>query len=137
MPFIQHNGATVAFVAGAEILPHRIVKFGAADNTVVQASAAADLSIGVSYVPNSLDDPTLYGQPPGVVKILPGDTVEVVTGCYPRVEFGGTVPRGAAVTSDAQGRAIAAATGNQILGFAGFSAVVGDIGPVLIHRSIM
>lgn len=137
MPFIQRNGATVAFEAGGDILPHRIVKFGSDDNTVVQADAATDLFIGVSYLPNANEDPVRVGQAQPELKLIAGDTVDVVVSEYPRVEFGGTVARGAAVTSDANGKAVAAAAGNQILGYAGFSAVENDIGPVLIYRGVL
>ena len=57
------------------------------------------------------------------------------------VEFGGAVTRGAAVTSDANGKAVAAApaagSNVRIIGFAEVSAVAGDIGPILVAPGVM
>ena len=57
------------------------------------------------------------------------------------MEFGGTVARGAPVTADASGKAVAAApaagSNVRIIGFAEVSAVAGDIAPVLIAPGVM
>lgn len=111
------EGLIVNYNAAAEILPYRIVKFGASDNVVTQASAAADAQIGVS---DQLGADAA------------GDPVDVIRGGLAEVEFGGNVTRGAALTADAQGRAIAATAGAnvRIIGFAEVSGVLGDIGSV-------
>lgn len=113
------------YVAEAAINPYRIVKFGTADGNVVQAAAAADALMGVCESVG-----------PAI-----GERVDVVKSGIADVEFGGTVTRGAPLTSDSVGRAVAAAPGAganvRIIGFAEVSAVVGDIGPVLIAPGVM
>lgn len=109
------------FTAGAAIGANRIVKFGAADGEVVQAAAAADLSVGVC----------------GAVGPASGERVDVVMVGIAEVEFGGTVARGALVTADANGKGVAAASTNRAIGIAQVSAVSGDIAPVMIAPSVM
>jgi hypothetical protein len=112
---------TKGFNAGGAIAAHTIVKFSSDDNTVVAAAAAADLSIGVSTF----------------VAAASGERCDVIMSGAADVLFGGTVTRGALVTADSSGRAVAAATGNRAIGIALASAVSGDIAPVLIAPSIM
>jgi hypothetical protein len=103
------------YLSQGTIPPHRIVKFGSADNTVVMSSAATDLSVGVSgrYKGNAVT----------------GERVDIIRDDWAEVEFGGTVTRGQGLTSDANGKAIAAtATGQRVIGYAEASAVAGDIG---------
>lgn len=113
------------YTAGAAIAAFRIVKPGAADGEVVQAAAATDALMGVceSVGPAS-------GERCDIVKVGIAD-----------VEFGGTVARGAPVTADANGKAVAAApaagSNVRIIGFAEVSAVAGDIAPVLIAPGVM
>ena len=113
------------YTAGAAIAPFRIVKPGAADGEVLQAAAATDALMGVceSVGPAS-------GERCDIVKVGIAD-----------VEFGGTVTRGAAVTADANGKAVAAApaagSNVRIIGFAEVSAAAGDIAPVLIAPGVM
>lgn len=108
------------YVAGAAVAKHRIVKFHSVDGAVVAAAAATDLSIGVSA---ELDAAS-------------GERVDVVKSGITLVEFGGTVTRGDPLTSDASGKAVAAAPAagvrNRIIGFAEQSAVSGDIAFLLI-----
>ena len=114
-----------AGIAAAIILPYRIVKFDAADATYAQTAAATDLSVGVceSVGPDK------------------GETVDVIKAGIADVEYGGTVTRGQPLTSDAQGRAVAAAptagSNVRIIGFAEVSGVSGDIGAVLISPCVM
>lgn len=104
------------FNAEAAIPKNRIVKHGAADGGAIVGAAVADALFGVSY---QLDTDS-------------GKTVDVVTEGMAAVEYGGTVARGNPLTSDATGRAIAAApaigANNRIIGFAQRAGVVGDIG---------
>lgn len=109
-----------SFKAGAAIAAYRIVKLGAADNVVVQAAAATDALIGVA----------------NEVGAASGERQDVVMLGIAEVEAGGTIARGNYVTSDADGKGVAAApaTGvnNNVIGFALASAVAGDIFPVLL-----
>lgn len=81
------------FNAAGAISPFRAVKFGSADNSVAQSTARNSLVIGVS---DSL----------GADAAL--DPVDVVMGGIATIEYGGTITRGQNVTSDANGKAIAA-----------------------------
>lgn len=113
------------YTAGAAIAPFRIVKPGAGDGLVIPAAAATDFLMGVceSVGPDS------------------GERCDIVKAGLADVEFGGTVTRGAPVTSDASGRAVAAAPGAgsnvRIIGFAEVSAVSGDIATVLVAPGVM
>lgn len=110
-----------ACYAGAAILPFRIVKHGAADAFAIQSAAGADASFGVS---DSLG------------AAAANDPVDIIRGGIAEVVYGGTVTRGDPLTSDSQGRAIKAATGNRIVGFAEVSGVVGDRGSVFIAPGV-
>jgi hypothetical protein len=108
------------FTAAAPVAKHRIVKFSANDRQVVQAAAASDASIGISAELNAAT----------------GETVDIARVGITLVEFGGTVARGAPITANADGKAVAAApaagTQARVIGYAEQSAVAGDIAYVLI-----
>lgn len=111
-----------AMVAESAVLPYRVVKFGSADGQVVQAAAAADTSVGVSDNLGQADA---------------GDIVDVVTSGVGEVEAGAAFSRGARLTADAQGRAVAAASGNAVIGVAMAAATAaGDIVPVNVVPSM-
>jgi len=128
--------------AGAAVVKHRIVKFGADDDHMVQGAAATDLlmavadELGASAAEKRLD---------------------VVVAGIADVEYGGTVTRGDPLTSDAVGKAIKSTrhthtentnatyvqnattgvgTAERIIGHAYVSAVAGDIGPMLISPGL-
>lgn len=109
-----------AFTAGGAVTKRRLVKFGSADATVVQAAAATDLIIGAS----------------GDLDAASGARVSVVVAGIADVEAGGNITRGALVTADADGKAVAAApaagVNNRVAGVAMVSAASGDIIPVLL-----
>lgn len=113
------------YTAGGAIAAYRIVKAGANDGEVLQAAAATDFLMGVceSVGPAS------------------GERCDIVKAGVADVEFGGTVTRGGPVTSDASGKAVAAAPGAgsnvRIIGFAEVSAASGDIAAVLIAPGVM
>ena len=111
---------TKNFIAETAVTRYRIVKFGSSDGNVVQAAAATDAMIGVVA---ELD-------------AAGGERVDVHLAGLAEVEFGGTVTRGALVTADSQGRAVAAApaagVNNRVIGVAMVSAASGDIASVLI-----
>lgn len=104
------------FDAGAAISPYRFVQPGAADGAVIQAAAVGDAIIGVS---DSLGADAA------------GDRVDIHTVGLAEIELGGSVTRGDWLTSDAVGRAVAAApaagVNNSVGGRARVSGVAGDI----------
>jgi hypothetical protein len=117
---VQNRELTKGFLAGAAIAAHRIVKFGADDSHVVVGAAATDSLIGVSDLGATSAE----------------DEVAVIMGGVAVVEYGGSVTRGGLLTSDATGKAVAAApasgSNNRIIGIAMVSGVSGDLGSVLI-----
>ena len=110
------------YKAGAAIARYRLVKFGADDETVIQGAAAGD---------------DLIGAYDGASDAALGDGVDVMHVGIADVEAGGTITRGALLTSDATGRAVAASPGagtnNGVAGRALASAVVGDIIQMLVN----
>lgn len=112
---MRTDGLIKSYRADAAILPHRIVRAGAADASVAQAAAANAAIMGV------------HGSLPSAA----GDVTDCVVGGYATVQYGGAVTRGAPLTADTQGRAIVATTtGQRIVGFAAISGVLGDLGTV-------
>lgn len=110
-----------AFKAEAAITKRRIVKFGSTDALIVPGAAAADASIGIT----------------SEIDAAIGENCDVFLLGIADVEYGGAVTRGAKLTSDATGRAIAAAAGNHVVGIAMVSGVIGDIGSALLCQSVM
>lgn len=122
---MANPGLIKAYIAAAVIAPFRICKPSGTGNEVVQAAAATDLSIGVT------------GEV-GAAAI--GDTVDLVRTGLADVEYGGNVTRGQELTSDADGKAIAAAPGagvnHRVIGIAEVAGAAGDIGKFLIAPSV-
>lgn len=116
---MRNQGLTKTLIAGATIAAYRICKFGSSDTAVLQAAAATDLSIGVSDLGGASAEPT-----------------DVIIDGIALVEYGGDVTRGQWLTSDADGKAVAAAPAAtataQCIGRAMLSGVSGDIGSVRI-----
>jgi len=96
---LRQQGHKFTRNAGAAIAKRRILKFGANDENMVQAAAATDLLIGVS------DDAGDIPAPSGSNVYR----VDVIDSGIVHVDCGGTVALGAFVTSDANGKAVAAA----------------------------
>ena len=117
------EGVAKTFLAGAAITKRRIVKLGADDKHVIQGAAATDSLIGVA---DSLGAAAAE------------DPIDVILQGISDVELGGTVTRGGLLSSDANGKAVAAAPGagtnNRIIGFALASGVSGDIIAVQISQ---
>lgn len=117
---------TKTFKPGAAIAAYRIVKFGADDDSVIQAAAATDYLVGVA---NNLGASAT-------------DTrVDChLAGCV-EVEFGAGITRGQLLTADADGKATPAAPGAgsnvRVAGVAAVSGVAGDIGSMLLCPSMM
>ena len=112
------------YTASGAVTEKRLVKFGAGDRLVVQASAATDALIGVN-------------------DLTAADTERTdacLSGIFP-VTYGGTVTRGDLLTSDSQGRAVTAApaagSNVRIIGVAMESGVVGDLGSVRISPGVL
>jgi len=109
-----------AYRAEAAVAARRIVKHGAADGGVVQAAAVGDAIMGVSTEIGSAI----------------GETCDVMKSGLADVVYGGAVTRGDWLTSDANGKAVAAAPGagtnNNVIGRAEVSGVLDDIGVVYI-----
>lgn len=106
--------------AGGAVAAYRIVK-PAGGGKFVQAAAAADLLVGVSgRVPAEAD----------------GDRVEIAVVGIADVEYGGAVNPGQPVTSDADGKAVAAAANNRTVGICLLDATAADgvVGPLLIAQ---
>lgn len=124
---MANNGLTKSYTAEGAISANRIVKVGAADYGVLQAAGAAatEFSIGVSTE----------------IDAASGERVDVIHSDIADLKLGGTVARGAPVTSDATGQGVTAApsagTNNRIVGFALVSGVVGDIIPLFIAPGFM
>jgi len=112
------------YSAGAAISGARLVKFGASDGVVVQAAAATDAIIGVH----------------GTLDAASGADADVIHLGIAHVRLGGNVTRGALLTADANGKAVAAApaagANNRTIGFARQSGVADDIIEAFIVPSI-
>jgi hypothetical protein len=118
---MPNPGLTKSMIAEAAILPYRVLKFGAADGQVVQSSAAADAHVGVSDL----------GQDTA------GARLDVIVDGIADITAGAALTRGALLTSDAQGRVIAATaaagTNVRVIGVAMASAgAAGEVIPVAV-----
>lgn len=113
-------GLITPFTATAAIGAYLIAAHGAADGAAVQADDGSTMMLGVTT-----DIPAAAGE-----------TVDVVRSGPASVTFGGNVTRGAPLTADANGRAIAVALPAEadtfIVGYAEVSGVAGDIASVLV-----
>jgi len=106
------NSISRARVAEAVVEKFRIVKTGVAVGTCIKAAAANDKLLGTS---DELDHNA-------------GEVVDVSMGTVPKVKLGGAVAVGDALTSDANGKAIATTTiGHRIIGFAEVAGVLDDV----------
>lgn len=113
------------FIAETAIGANLIVKYGSADDKMVQAAAVADKLMGVSE---------------GIAAAI-GERCDVTLHGIGDVICGGVVARGDPLTTDANGKAVVAAPGagtnNRIVGFAMASGVLNDIIPVDISPGFM
>ena len=112
---------TKSYDAEGAIADHTIVKVGAADGGVLAATASTEALIGVTDAPG------------GVVS---GDRVDVVRAGIADVLYGGAVALGDWLTTDASGKAVAAAPGAgvnaNVIGRAEVAGVLNDIGKVML-----
>jgi hypothetical protein len=113
---------STADYSGATVGINRFVKF-------------AGTSSSVDGVPNVTRNDTAGGECLGILTDKPktSETASIQTGGLAKVEAGSALATiGAYVTSDSQGRAVAAATGNRVLGEV-FS-VAGGAGEIITIR---
>ena len=113
------------YIAESAVGANLIIKPGSTDDFVAQGAAATDLLMGVS----------------GNIPAAAGERIDIAKEGILDIVFGGTVTRGQPITSDASGRAVAAApaagSNVRIVGFAEVSGVLGDIGGVFLSLGIM
>lgn len=111
-----------AHTAAAAIRGNRIVAFHASKQAAIEGASNTAALIGVATLPGAADG--------GVVDVVQHGLTEVV--------LGGNVDRGALVTSDDQGRAVAlpapavAAKTVRTIGQIQLSGVEGDIVPIIV-----
>lgn len=115
------NSIIKGYTATAAVAASRIVKYGAADNTVVPGAAATDALVGVSVQTVDADI---------------GEVCDVVKSGPAIVRLGGAVTRGALLTCDASGKAVAAAPAAganvRVIGVADASGVLDDLIPCTV-----
>ena len=118
----MNRGLMKSYVTSADVAKRLIVKL-TADGTVAKATAATDSIFGVAD--SSFDT-------------LSGERLDVVLDGIAECVAGGNITRGALVTADSSGYAVAAApsagVNNRVLGIAMKTAVSGDIVDVLIRQ---
>jgi hypothetical protein len=106
-------------LAEAAVAAYLIVKPGVAAGSVVPAAAATDKLMGTNA---DLD------------KAI-GELADIGVSAVHKVKLGGTVAAGDALTSDANGKAIATVTtGNRIIGYAEIAGVLNDV--ITYRRSL-
>jgi hypothetical protein len=107
------------YTSGAAVAANRIVKM-ASDTTVIQGAASSDSLIGVNTE---------------LASTASGQSLDIQMGGIAEIEAGGSITRGALVTSDTVGRAVTASEDNRVIGVALKSASTSDIIPVLLGLS--
>lgn len=81
--------------AGGAVANRRIVAFGSADNTAIQATASTNKFLGVSDLPLGASAAT-------------GEPFDVIRCDIAEVDYGGTITRGDRLTADSNGKAVSA-----------------------------
>jgi hypothetical protein len=111
---------TKNYKAEAALAAYRIVKPGTADNQVVLAAAVGDALIGVT----------------NEVAAAINERADIIHAGIAEIEAGGAITRGDWLTTDANGKAVAAApaagVNNNVIGRALVNAASGDIFVALI-----
>ena len=111
---MYNPGLTKAYLATTDAAPYTIAKYVTGDHTVAAATAPADRICGVFTEAGAKS----------------GRNADVVRSDMPGVLLGGAVAVGDRLTSNANGRAVVAASGNSLLGTAVKAGVAGDVIPV-------
>jgi|GEM_PF-2545458 len=107
------------YTADGAVAKHKIVKYGTADGTGSVSSSSTDKFFGVSYEIDTAD----------------GDRLDVVENGIADVLYGGVVTKGDFLTSNANGNAVKAGSGDRVVGEAKVSGVSGDIGKIKVMLS--
>lgn len=114
-------GPIIPMQAEEDLAAQRIVAMGTSDLEVAYAADAASFLVGVT------DRPAKSGEP-----------VDVWIAGVVSVAYGGAVVRGALLTSDDEGQAVATTTANnRIVGIALRSGADGDLGLMVIAQGIV
>lgn len=117
---------TKSYTTGAIVNPCRLVKAGASDNVVIQATDGSAAYFGVS-AENLI--------------VASGDMVDVIKAGLAWIELGDTVVRGDKIKADAVGRGVAvtivAGTTVHVAGTAQISGVVGDIIAMMVEPTVV
>ena len=110
-------GLVKAFVVVGSIPKNTFAKLGASDGLVTAATAATDTANGVVQAIDAAD----------------GEHCDLIMGGIAKVTAGGAIALGAQVTPGADGKAVAAASGNKVAGIAVEAATAdGQVIPVLL-----
>ena len=129
---VQINpSATIVEKAGAAItdVRNRIVKFDDNGN-VVLATAGTDIPVGIAIIEAGYND--ISGVESGKVKA--GDDVDIQIKDMGVVLAGGAIKKGQEVAAGANGLAVAAASGNYVLGVALDTVAANDFLPIQIAK---
>lgn len=113
-----YHGYVKPYVAEGTVGRHRITKFGTAANGAVTASAATDAFAGISTD----------------VDVAATGRLDVIKSGNAELTLGGSVTKGAFITSDANGAGVAAASGNRFIAIAEETGVSGDCIQVTISH---
>lgn len=126
-----NQSLTIAGQAGADIEDVRNLIMKYDDNgNVVPATAGTDIPIGIALIETGYNDIT--GQTSGMVKV--GDNVDIMIKDRGVVLSGATIKKGQEVAAGADGKAVPAAAGNYVLGFALGDAAEGEYLEVQISK---
>ena len=122
---------TIVEKAGAEILDcrNRIMKYDSNGN-VVLATAGTDLPVGIAIIEAGYNDIT--GVNSG--KVAAGDAVDILVKDMGVVLAGGSIKKGQEVAAGTDGKAVAAASGNYVLGIALSDGAAGEYVTVQIAK---
>ncbi|WP_321392819.1 hypothetical protein [Emcibacter sp.] len=111
-----------SYDAEGAIAAYRFAKTGSAEGTVVQATAAAATIKGITQL---------------VTAKAAGDRVDLVMAGIAEIEYGAAVSDGDPLTSDADGKAVPATTGQPVFAKALVDGVAGDIVDTFIAPSTL
>lgn len=110
-----NSSVTIVEKSGADIADcrNRILKYDG-DGNVVLATAGTDIPVGVALIEAGCNDIT--GRESG--KVAAGDDVDIQIKDIGYVFAGAELAKGSEVTAGADGKAVAAVSGNYVLGIA-------------------
>ena len=126
-----NTSPTIVEKAGAEIadVRNRIVKYDT-NGAVVLATAGTDIPVGIALIEAGYND--ISGVESG--KVAAGADVDILVKDMGVVLAGGTIKKGQEVAAGANGKAVAAVSGNYVLGIALEAAAADEFLPVQIAK---